>query len=112
MGTMYVDIKPLEGLSIKGTLSGDWYTNLRSSFSSIYQQYFNITPVDPTSYSFPKDSTISTMGTYGERQVRNTNLVYNITAHYAKSFGEHNFDFIFDYMNQNYVNFTDDPQTG
>jgi len=108
MGTMYAELTPLEGLSIKGTLSGDWYTNLRSGFGSIYQEYFNVTPVDPTSYSFPKDSTISTYGTYGERQVRNTNLVYNVTLHYARSFGNHNIDFVFDYMNQNYrVDFTD-----
>jgi len=108
MGTMFVEVSPIEGLSIKGTVSGDWYTNLRSEFASINQMYFNITPADPTSYSFPKDSTISTQGTYGERQVRNTNLVYNATVHYAKSVGNHNIDFVFDYMNQNYrVDFTD-----
>lgn len=108
MGNMYVEITPLPGLSIKGTVSADWYTNLRCQFGSINQMYFNITPTDPTSYSFPKDSTINTAGTYGERQVRNTNLVYNATLHYVKSFGSHNLDFIFDYMNQSYrVDFTD-----
>ena len=108
MGNMYVEIMPITGLSIKGTVSGDWYTNLRSQFGSINQMYFNITPTDPTSYSFPKDSTINTQGTYGERQVRNTNLVYDATVHYARSFGKHNVDFIFDYMNQSYrVDFTD-----
>ncbi|MGQ9619669.1 MAG: SusC/RagA family TonB-linked outer membrane protein [Bacteroidales bacterium] len=108
MGNMFVEITPLKGLSIKGTVSADWYTNMRCSFGSIYEMYFNITPADPTAYSFPKDSTINTQGSYGERQVRNTNIVYNATVRYARSFGNHNLDVVFDYMNQSYrVDFTD-----
>ncbi|HCI54730.1 MAG TPA: hypothetical protein DFI01_02270 [Bacteroidales bacterium] len=108
MGNLFVEITPVKGLSIKGTVSADWYTNMRCSFNSIYEMYFNITPTDPTSFSFPKDSTINTMGGYGERQVRNSNLVYNGTVRYARSFGSHNLELIFDYMNQNYrVDFTD-----
>jgi len=106
MGTGYLQFEPLPGLRFKGTISADWYANLRRSFTGIKEAYFNITPSDPLALA--ADGVDDTKGSYGERQVRNFNLVKEFSVLYTKSFGNHNFDFIFNAMDQSYrVDYTD-----
>jgi TonB-linked SusC/RagA family outer membrane protein len=96
IGNAYVQVEPLDGLKIRGTLSGDYYFNLRKN----WQQYdptwqFSQTPGNPFS---GHDGTAK--GSYGERQSRNINLVKEVSVNYNRSFGNHNFDLLFNAMDQ------------
>ena len=47
MGNAYVQIEPITGLKIKGSLMGDWYMNLRKSWSDNDNWRFSQTAGNP-----------------------------------------------------------------
>lgn len=101
LGTSFVEIEPIEGLTFKGTLSFDWYYQRRNTWSDINAGVFNITPSDPVLAGDPDDPD-DTIGSYGERHTRNTNIVKEFTANYTKAFEKHNIDLLFSFMDQQY----------
>ncbi len=100
LGTAFVEIEPLEGLTFKGTLSIDWYYQRRNQWTDINSYVFNTTPRDPIAQAAPGED--DTIGSYGERHTRNSNIVKEFTANYAKVFGEHSIDLLFSFMDQQY----------
>lgn len=96
IGNAYVQIEPLTGLKLRGTLSGDYYFNLRKEWSQYDPTWqFSQTPGNPFA---GHDGTAK--GSYGERQSRNLNLVKEFSINYNKTFGNHNFDILLNAMDQ------------
>jgi len=98
IGTAYAQINPLKGLSIRATFSGDWYYNRRISWQNYDLWQFRQTPGNPFS---GHDG--SAVGSYGERNLRNTNIVGEITVQYNKNFGDHRVNVTLNAMDQRYL---------
>ncbi len=97
MGTSFLQVEPLPGLRVKGTLSIDWFYNRRNDFTSFNSYLFSQTPGNPYEGN---DGTAA--GTYGERHSRNLNLVKEFSVNYGRAFGNHNIDLLFNAMDQEY----------
>jgi len=96
LGNVFVEIEPISGLKLKGSLGGDYYFNLRKQWSNIDSWRFSQTPGNPYE---GHDGTAA--GMYGERQGRTTNLNKELTLNYTHSFfGDHNIDVIASASNQ------------
>lgn len=103
IGGTYLQVEPLKGLKIRGSLSVDYYFNLRKLWSEYETYRFSQTPGNPFS---GHDGTA--VGSYGERQSRNYNMVKEFTISYNKALGEHSIDVIMGAMDQESVwRFTD-----
>lgn len=87
IGSGYVQIEPLAGLKLKGTLGGQYYNNLRKSFNSFDAWRFSQTPGNP----FDRQDG-NAKGSYGERLGRTYNLNKELTLNYTRSFGDHSID--------------------
>jgi len=98
LGNAYVELTPLENLSIKGSIGVDVYDNERIQFRDWNADYFAYSnSTDPNSWAGGQS-----VGKYGERTTTNLNIVKEITINYRKSFGDHNLDFLFSGMDQQY----------
>ena len=97
MGNAYVEFTPLKGLSVKGTVSLDMYTQERAQFEDNLTNPFNYTAGDPSTRGGGKS-----VGTYREAIIKNFNLIQEFSVNYANSFDDHNLDFLFNFSNQHY----------
>ncbi|MGK7396228.1 MAG: SusC/RagA family TonB-linked outer membrane protein [Candidatus Cyclobacteriaceae bacterium M3_2C_046] len=97
LGTAFIELKPLENLSVKGTFSIDWYQHNRESFNDYMANYFSYTSGDPA-----KEGAPNSLGQYGERTTTNYNQVNEITVNYKKSVGDHNFDLLLNGQDQQF----------
>lgn len=97
MGSVYLELTPLKGLTLKGTVSLDRYTTIRYEFKDYDANSFDYTAGDPRALGGGKS-----VGSYGERDTYNNNLVQELMANYANRFGEHSLDFLFNFSNQKY----------
>ncbi|HEX6892809.1 MAG TPA: SusC/RagA family TonB-linked outer membrane protein, partial [Chryseolinea sp.] len=95
IGNIYLQIEPIPGLKLKGSLAGDYSFNLRKEWGNYDNWRFSQTPGNPYS---GHDGTAK--GSYGERQSRNTNFVKEFTINYNRSFGDHNVDLVLNAMDQ------------
>lgn len=90
MGNAFVQVEPITGLKIKGSLGGDWYTNLRSTWTNFDTWRFSQTPGNP--YANQNGQAV---GSLGERRGTNYNLFKELTVNFNRTFfGEHNIDVI------------------
>lgn len=80
----YLQIEPLSGLKIKGSIGVNWFYNRRNDFNDFNDYLFSQTPGNPYA---GHDGT--SKGSYGERHTRNLNLMKELSANYNKAFGEH-----------------------
>jgi TonB-dependent starch-binding outer membrane protein SusC len=87
VGSAYVQITPLPGLNIKGTLGGQYTDNVRSTWSSNEAWQFSQTPSNPYAR---QDG--NAKGTLGQREGKSTNLNKELTIEYNHTFGLHNID--------------------
>ena len=98
MGSAYVEITPLKGLSVKGNISIDAYRNERFRFLNWNADYFSYAASsDPNQWAGGQS-----VGGYGERTTNNTNIIKEITVNYNKYFGKHSIDLLFSGMDQRY----------
>jgi len=97
MGNIYLELTPLEGLTLKGTISLDRYTTTRYEFKDYDANPFDYTAGDPRALGGGKS-----VGSYEERDTYNNNLVQELMVNYINSFGDHNLDFLFNFSNQKY----------
>lgn len=97
LGNAFVEISPIKGLSVKGSFSIDWYKHDRLLFRDYNEAWFTYTGGSPTDKGGGKS-----VGSYGERYVTNMNTVKELAINYRRSFGEHNFDLLFNGMDQQY----------
>jgi TonB-linked SusC/RagA family outer membrane protein len=97
MGNTYIQIEPLKGLKFKGSFSADFLNQVRSNWYLYKGEVFNQTPAD---WSVNGDG--NSYGTVGQRDSRNSNIITEFTVSYTKSLQDHNFDVLFNAMNQSY----------
>jgi TonB-linked SusC/RagA family outer membrane protein len=95
LGNVYLQVEPIKGLKVKGTISTDYNFNLRKEWNNYDNWRFSQTPGNPFS---GHDGTAK--GSYGERQSRNINLIKEFTINYSKAFGDHNIDLTANFMDQ------------
>lgn len=90
LGNLYVQVTPLSGLSIKASVGGDYYINLRKSWSDYDSWRFSQTPGNPYA-----GGNASALGSYGERQGKTYNLNKEITLTYDKTIAtDHSINFV------------------
>jgi TonB-linked SusC/RagA family outer membrane protein len=95
MGNAFVELQPVTGLKIRGSLSVDYTTNVRKEWQDFNTYQFVSTPQNP----------YAAQDGYSQGQYRNVsqstpNIVKDISLNYAKTFGEHNFDVLLDASEQ------------
>jgi TonB-linked SusC/RagA family outer membrane protein len=92
LGSTYVEVSPIDGLKLRGTLGIDYYTNKRNLFSTKEWSVFDADRgvVDPNGTS------------YSIRTTENLNITKEFLIGYNKAFGGHNFDVILNAMQQEY----------
>lgn len=98
LGTAFLEVEPIEGLKFKGSLNVDWYYTRRNQWQDFDAYLFSQTPGNPYA---GHDGT--SVGSYGERHSRNTNISREFGINYNKSFGEHNIDLLLNAMDQEYT---------
>lgn len=97
-GTGYLQVEPVTGFKIKGSLSVDWLDNRRNDWDHTTQSVrFSETPGNPYA---GQDGTA--VGTYRERHTRNVSLLSDLTLSYSKSFNDHKFDVLVSASNQDF----------
>lgn len=88
LGSAYFELKPFDGFRLRGTLSVDYFTNLRDQFRLAESGLFRNGVLDPSSTRVNR------------RETKNFNLTTEFLAAYNKSFGNHNVDLTFNFMDQ------------
>lgn len=81
LGNAYVQIEPIPGLRLKGSLGGDWYMNLRKSWSDLDNWRFSQTPGNPYG-----NQNGQAKGSYGERRGTTSNLNKELTLNFNRTF--------------------------
>jgi len=97
MGNIYLELTPLKGLTLKGSINLDMYTTTRYGFKDYDANPFSYTASDPRALGGGKS-----VGSYEERDTHNKNITEEFMVNYANAFGKHNFDFLFNFSNQHY----------
>lgn len=97
MGSIYLDLTPIEGLLIRGTVNMDRYITSRYRYEDHDRSAFDYTAGNPYSLTGGKS-----VGSYGERDIYNNNMVQELMVNYQKSISDHNFDILFNFSNQHY----------
>jgi len=98
IGTAYAQLNPFDGFSIRATFSGDWYYNRRNTWTNYDNWQFRQTPGNPFQ---GHDGTA--VGSVGERHLRNTNIIGELTVQYDKAFGDHRVNVTLNAMDQRYL---------
>ncbi len=109
IGTVYAAVKLFDGLKLKGTYNFDYFTQKRSTWTSINYDWYSITPGN---FWAAGDRSGTTKGSYGERFVNNYNLTGEIALSYVKSFGDHSIDVILNFSDQRYGATTANSSSG
>lgn len=97
IGNLYLELTPVKGLTVKGTLSLDRYITTRYQFSDYDANVFDYTAGDPRARGGGKS-----VGSYQERDVVNNNLMKELMVGYSNSFGDHHLDLLFNFSDQKY----------
>jgi len=98
MGNAYIELEPIQGLKLRGTLNADAFDNTIKGGAQYISNYFKYDGGDPKARAGE-----GSVGDYGVRSTKNFNMIGEFTANYIKSFGEHNIDILFNAMAQNFV---------
>ena len=96
MGNAYLEIEPVSGLTLKGVVNMDNFSNNISNFSGFEASIFAYNGANPTMQP------VGSVGSYEERVTTNNNRIFEFTANYAKKIKLHSVDFLFNMMNQKY----------
>lgn len=102
MGQAFLEIEPISGLTVRGSLSLDYTYQQRVTFGDILAGEFEVNSSDPAD-SNPEGS----FGSYGLRTNKFYNYQADLTINYAKSFGLHTVNALFSVQDQHYKNWTE-----
>ncbi|MEM8966353.1 MAG: TonB-dependent receptor [Bacteroidota bacterium] len=95
LGNAYLQVEPLEGLTLTGRLYLDQSSNKRFLWRDADAQVFSITGEDPRSLGNG-----FSQGRYNYRNNLSTNLMRELSLNYQKSFGKHNLDLLLTVQDQ------------
>ncbi|MFO7922622.1 MAG: TonB-dependent receptor [Bacteroidales bacterium] len=98
IGNVYLEIEPLQNLTITGRISADIYTNVRNGFREVAGNVFSYTAGNPVAETGSAES----VGVWRLRPTDNHNWINDISVNYVNSFGYHNIDLLFNGMDQHY----------
>jgi len=91
LGSGYVQLQPIRGLKIRGTLSGEQLTISNNSFTSFDNWQFGETPANP--YSGIKNATPGVRyNSVGTGSSVTTSLNKSVNIDYTRTFGKHSID--------------------
>jgi len=96
LGNAFVELEPVKGLKVKGSVSLDWYSQKNFNYAFGEQAIFSITPADPF-----KPGDHHSLGSVNERDSWNQNLVKDLSVNYIRTFGKHSIDLLFNAESQN-----------
>jgi TonB-linked SusC/RagA family outer membrane protein len=90
LGNLYIQVQPFTGLTVKASVGGDYFINLRQEWQDYENWRFSQTPGNPYA-----GGDASAVGSYGERQGKTYNLNKEVTLNYNRTFlDDHNIDFV------------------
>lgn len=88
LGNGYIQISPVKGLKIKGTLAGNFWITKNTNLAGFDGYLFSQTPGNP--YTNVRDSNI--IATSNIRNTTQTSYTKELSATYNTSFGDHNIE--------------------
>ncbi|MGK7397384.1 MAG: SusC/RagA family TonB-linked outer membrane protein [Candidatus Cyclobacteriaceae bacterium M3_2C_046] len=91
LGSAYVDVTPLPGLSIKGTFSADYVHQKRIFWDDEFQGVFD------NGYNVNRNG-----NRLRTRHTWNRNFTKELAVNYVKDLGDHHFDLLFNAMDQQF----------
>ena len=91
LGSGYVQLQPIPGLKLKGTLSGQQYTINEKEYIDFDAWEYSQTPTNPYS-GVPNAAAGTRPDAYNLNQGTTTNLIKALDLDYQHSFGKHNVD--------------------
>ena len=97
LGSTYVELDPVKGLKIKGSVNVDWFRQRRFEFLNYLSNYFSYTAGDPKQFGGGTST-----GDYNIRDIVNFNLVKELSVTYDRDFGGHHINLLLDGMNQQF----------
>ena len=101
IGSGFIQFQPIEGLTLKGSVSAQQTSIITDSWRDFNNWYFNETPSNPFgSVQEPIAGTEPGIVSHGLSKV--TNITKALNLNYTKSFGNHNLDVILDASSQEY----------
>jgi TonB-linked SusC/RagA family outer membrane protein len=90
LGNAYVQIEPITGLRLKGSIGGDYFTNLRKMWTAFDSWRFSQSLANPYENTDGKAE-----GRYAEREGKTYNLNKEVTLSYNHTFAaDHNVDIV------------------
>ncbi|MEO5593351.1 MAG: TonB-dependent receptor [Chitinophagaceae bacterium] len=96
LGNAYIQIEPITGLKLKGSLGGQYYTNLRKNWSNFDLWRFSQTPGNPYA-----GTDGNAKGKYGEREGKTYNLNKELALTYTHTFKhDHSIDILLNASDQ------------
>lgn len=96
LGNAYIQIEPITGLKLKGSLGGQYYTNLRKNWADFNAWRFSQTPTNPYA---GQDG--NAKGKYGEREGKTYNLNKELSLTYTHVFHQdHSIDVLLNVSDQ------------
>jgi TonB-linked SusC/RagA family outer membrane protein len=97
MGTAYVELEPIKALKIRGSINIDKFDNGNVRNNPYVASYLSIDGGDPAARAGG-----ASLGDIENHRIDNRNIIYELSANYTKSIGNHNFDILFNAMNQDF----------
>ncbi len=88
LGNAYIEYMPLTGLTIKGTVAANYQTTNNSTFNKSVSVY---------NWNTGEESVLNATRSASESNSQSLNITTWLTASYDKSFGEHNFQTLVGY---------------
>jgi TonB-dependent starch-binding outer membrane protein SusC len=113
IGQAFLEIEPIKGLKVRGSLNLDFTYQQREEFEDILSRQFGTTPSDPFALDqdgnseFPANS----FGSYGLRTNKFLNYQADLTTSYVRDFGKHNINALVSIQDQYYKNWNEDLST-
>jgi len=97
MGTSYIEIEPVKGLTLKGSVSVDYFKRSTEKFVDYNGWQFDYSANQSKVLTYP-----NSVGSLTNNITENFNLIKEFTVNYVKHIGDHHFDALFNAMDQQY----------
>ena len=97
MGSAFLEIEPVKGLKLKGTVSADYYKRGTETFIDYEGWVFGYGGEQSKVLTYP-----NSVGSLQNNATENFNLIKEFTVNYVKDLGEHHIDLLFNAMDQQY----------